>query len=158
MNHNISVECLYCSTPVATSIAKQQTCPSCWSNFNQTFGPNWYEQEWHTSLLPGYVAFVRESKLLHQAMSIEQDNVDFSIEDVVEPARLAKKVRHQHIFQAVATLHVVSGLGCRRIKRALDESDMQPKVDLATVKRYLRLAKQELGRHRATISRAYRCP
>jgi hypothetical protein len=145
MNYSVSIPCLYCDTPTPRHLAFQHTCPTCRKR-NEQLDPLWFDAEWHRALLPDYTKFVHNSKVLNQALSIETDEIDFCEEDVVESAWLAK-VRHQNVYQAVATLYVTKGLGCRRIKKELDEAGVQPKVNLATVKRYLVFVKKAAEGH-----------
>jgi hypothetical protein len=99
--------------------------------------------EWHRALLPDYGRFCHDGEKMGQAISIdEMPNV--TAENVVESAEL-RPVRYQHIFREVRSLHIAQSLGARRIKRALDDADVRPSVDLSTVKRYLALVKQEVA-------------
>ena len=100
MNYSTQILCMYCDQPVSRTAAKQHTCPKCWSNMVEQFGETWHEEDWHRTLLPGYVKFVNDSKAHSHALSIERDEVDFAEENVVRPVE-AKPVRHANVYQAV---------------------------------------------------------
>ncbi len=81
MDYNVSIPCLYCDQLTLRTIAKQHTCPGCFRRHTEQFGPDWWKFDWHQALLPEYVGYCHDSEKLGQALSIEHDQIDFSVED-----------------------------------------------------------------------------
>lgn len=135
------LECLYCSTPIAAVSAYQYTCTRCRKRHTEEFGPNWMLLPWHTEMVASYGKFVSDTERMQDAISIESvEGQRITIEQVAEPC-VVPRARNVKAFRRASELHVIHGLGCRRIHRALVAEGMR--VNVATVKRWLRAVKRE---------------
>lgn len=136
-----TMECLYCARSIPSTQARAYTCTSCRTAHEAEYGPDWTKLEWHQQLVGQYASFCAENERMQDALSFDHDGLDISAEQVVESANVPP-TRNYAAFRACVALFD-AGLGCRRIKRMLDENGYR--VDVSTVKRWLRAIRRERG-------------
>ncbi len=51
---NDEIPCLYCNVAVAR-LVQHRTCSLCAGEWAAAFGPNWFDEQWHTALLAEHV-------------------------------------------------------------------------------------------------------